>query len=88
MSTSKNYTETYGCRIIEQGAGFSGVRVGAYIAGDGELYRVTQVGSGIYTDEGRGNYVQGMVEHADWDACPECDVVQALVVLDNAAVAS
>jgi len=83
MSTSKNYTETYSCRIIEQGAGFSGVRVGAYIAGGEELYRVTQVWSGIGTGDYRGNYVGAMVEHADWDDCEDEDVVQAMVVLDS-----
>ena len=74
------------CKIFERGRGLSFVEVGAYIPGDGSLYRVVRAYSGIFTDDRRGNYVRGAVVEVDWDACLESEEVQAAVVLDTPPV--
>lgn len=55
--------------IIEQGNGYP--TVGAYVAADGDLYRVTAIETHIHTGDARGNYVHATVERADWSDCPE-----------------
>lgn len=73
--------ETKSARLIEQGNGFP--RVGDYVAGGSDLYRVVAVDTSIQTTGLRGNWIGADVVAADWDDCDESDVHSARVELDE-----
>ena len=70
-------------RIIEQGAGLAGVRVGAYVSGGGSLYRVARVNGTIHTNDSRGNYLIARVVEIGWQDEPDEPILQVGAAVDG-----
>lgn len=70
--------------FIERGNGFA--KVGDYVAGRDQLYRITGALGPIWTDGERGNYCHCEVEEVDWNDCPEVDEFRGLIVIEEGKV--
>ena len=72
---------TIEAKIEEQGNGFP--QAGAYVACDGDLYRVVELSGPIETTGVRGNWIRALVEAADWSDCADGDEFPAAVVVGS-----